>query len=451
MSEDDLRLLIIQVKAHALPAKRLVAIRKGLEIIANNLSAEISARYHLYREEIARLEAEERLIDEKKTLGLYRTLIDNVDDFVLMSDVEGQILAANRKAKDVLGYDESEITNTEARFLCLKDDWAALKEHAMEAVRNGNSNARIRLLTKDKRVIETEMNLRYASEGGTFQAILRDITERLRMENELRQRSRLLELQNKKVIKATQLKTRFLASMSHEFRCPLTSIIGFAEILLEDEKNPLTAKQRDHVLKVWQNARQLLQMVDELLDTSRIESGRICVNLSNVDVGRVIQDVAASMAPMLRGKNVILTTNVQSDLEPIRTDEQKFRQILTNLVSNAVKFTHYGSITVSAVICDGKVDIAVQDTGIGIRRTDFRRIFEDYEQADDHSTRRSKGTGLGLPLTKRLCHLLGGRIKVESRLGEGTTFTVMFPISVSQSVVQRRVRALKTGPSKVGH
>ena len=442
--EADLERLIAEVQAQCLPPEGLRAIRKGIEILASNISAEMSSRYQLRLEEKALVEAERRLQQEKKELEVYRWLVDNVDDFIIMADIDGRILTGNRKISSVLGYSLDEMRNLRVADLCLTDDGPVLVEAGLAALAKGIARGRVTLVAKDGGVVVTEMNLCYSPEANTYQAIFRDITDRLRMESELHRRSQQIELRNQKALEATEIKARFFASMSHEFRTPLTSVIGFAEVMLEDEENPLTPRQRDNLAKVVQKARQLLRMVDELLDIAKIESGRMRVKLSNVDIGQVVHEVMASVSPMLRGKDVRLTADISPDLISVRTDERKFSEILTNLVSNAAKFTDRGSITISAGIQEGKVHVAVCDTGVGIKRSDFRRIFDDFEQLDNQLAGRSKGTGLGLPLAKRLCYLIGGRIKVESKLGVGTTFTVILPLDLRQSIVLRRTRALRT-------
>jgi len=443
--EPELRSLIAEVGSRALPTARAAAIRKGLQIIAGSVSAEMSSRYQLYREIAARTEAEQRLLADKRQLELYRKLVDNVDDFVLMADNYGRILAANRKLRELLRYDQEDLRQLNAGLLHPREDLPKALELVEEARRQGTTKGRIRLLTRDGRQIPTEVLLCFSPEEATFQAIFRDITDRVEMENELRRRSVQLEKQHRKVLDATQLKSRFFASMSHELRTPLTSIIGFTEMMSEDGDGAFTAQHRAHLARISQNAHQLAQMVDDLLDIAKIESGRISVSLSNVDIGRIVREVTASIAPMASAKGNRLRAVVRPALPPAFTDEQKLGQILRNLLSNAVKFTEKGIVTVSAGVSGDRLRISVKDTGPGISKSDFRRMFEEFEQLDAAGGRKAKGTGLGLPLTRRLCHLLGGSIKVESEVGRGSTFTVLLPVNLSESVIRRRSRSLSLG------
>ncbi len=273
--------------------------------------------------------------------------------------------------------------------------------------------------------------------AGQVMALARDVTERVRVERELHKRTERLEIQNKRVVEASKQKSRFIASLSHELRTPLTSIIGFSQILLEDTDDPLSSGQKNLLGKVNGNAERLLGMINDLLDLAKMESGHLSVNTSRVDLCSLIAQVVDTMQPLVRGKEIALSCQTDENLPIIRTDEQKLCQILVNLVSNAIKFTPEGSVTVSAGLLGSKVAISVTDTGIGIRRTDFGKIFDEFHQVEAPPVRR-EGTGLGLAITRRLVYLLGGEVHVSSKLGEGSTFTVTLPVSLSQSILNRR-------------
>jgi len=261
-----------------------------------------------------------------------------------------------------------------------------------------------------------------------------DITEIRRIQREPQKKTEMLEVQNRKAIEASKQASRFLASISHDLRAPLASIMGFTEMLLEE---PLTEHQRAILLKVSRNAERMLGMINDLLDLHRIECGKMPISLSEVSIPMVARQVVETMAPLVKGKDVVLSADAAPGLPTVRTDEQKLTQILVNLVSNAIKFTPKGSVTISAAVLGGRVDVAVEDTGVGIRRRDFRRIFEEFTQAPRPGTPKG-GSGLGLSIARKLARLLGGEIHVVSKLGQGSTFTVRLPISPTRGLLARR-------------
>ncbi|MBI2844510.1 MAG: HAMP domain-containing histidine kinase [Armatimonadetes bacterium] len=292
---------------------------------------------------------------------------------------------------------------------------------------------------KTQRVLQT-YNEQDITEGAAREAALRtseetaqallDATDDIAVLKELQKRTEMLEVQNLRMLETVDRKSRFFASMSHELRSPMTSIIGFTEILLEDTEEPLTSSQRSLLLKVRCNAERLLDMINDLLDLSKIESGRMTVKVSRVNLPELIQHVVETMTPLVRNKDTCLETEVPDNLPIMRTDEHNLNKILVNLVSNAIKFTPKGCVKISAALKGSKINISVSDTGIGIRRADFCKIFEEFRQVGEHPV-GSNGTGLGLAITKKLVHLLGGEIKVSSKLRQGSAFTVVLPVSLS--------------------
>ncbi len=229
-----------------------------------------------------------------------------------------------------------------------------------------------------------------------------------------------------------RLKTEFLSNVGHELRIPLTSIIGFAELLIERIPGDLTAEQERYVRTMLDSGRELLGMINNLLDLSKIKAGKISWHATAFDLRPLIDAVAETVRPLIAKQHLHLA--VELDDEPVVAfaDEGLVKQVLLNLLSNAVKFTPAGgTVTVRArAACDGldSVEVRVEDTGIGIPPTDLERIFQEFHQVDGSPTRDHPGTGLGLAITKRLVELQGGRIWAESRLGEGSRFTVRLPL-----------------------
>ncbi|MCB9669991.1 MAG: HAMP domain-containing histidine kinase [Alphaproteobacteria bacterium] len=226
---------------------------------------------------------------------------------------------------------------------------------------------------------------------------------------------------------ASQAKSRFLANMSHELRTPLNAIIGYAELVHEEADDLEPDDLREQVDRVVVSAKHLLRLVNDVLDLSKVEAGRMELEIRPVLARQPLVDVVEAAAPLVQNNRNVLITEI-GDLGVIHTDSTKVAQCVLNLVANASKFTTDGTITVRAWRdIERSLFVEVQDTGIGIAPDDLERLFQEFTQADASTTRRYGGTGLGLSLTRALCELAGGRVEVESTQGEGSTFRLVFP------------------------
>ncbi|HIP95707.1 MAG TPA: GAF domain-containing protein, partial [Anaerolineae bacterium] len=237
-----------------------------------------------------------------------------------------------------------------------------------------------------------------------------------------------LEEAMKQALEADRLKSEFLANMSHELRTPLNAIIGFSEVILEGIDGPLTETQEMDLTAIHEAGKHLLGLINDILDLAKIEAGRMELHQERINLGEIISVVLSTASALVRDKKVALVSEVEPGMPPVFADPQRVRQILLNLVSNAIKFTDKGSVTVRAEADDENVTISVTDTGIGIRAEDIPLIFEEFRQVDGSTTRKYGGTGLGLPISKRLVELHGGRMWVESEVGTGSTFSFTLPL-----------------------
>ena len=240
------------------------------------------------------------------------------------------------------------------------------------------------------------------------------------------QQNELLRRQAFELEQASALKTQFLANMSHEFRTPLNAILGYTSMLQQGVAGPIDAPIKRHLARVASNGQHLLSIINEILDISRIEAGRMPLQLSKFKVSDLISEVLAELEPIVRRSKLEITTDLLRDLKPIQSDRQKVKQILLNLLSNAIKFTSEGSVKIIARALQrpNSLSISVVDTGIGIAPEDHQRIFEDFKQLDNSPTRAYGGTGLGLSICRRLADIIGGEITVRSQLGKGSAFTL---------------------------
>ncbi len=245
---------------------------------------------------------------------------------------------------------------------------------------------------------------------------------------DLQSRERELQITNKKLETANRLKSEFLATMSHELRTPLNSIIGFSELLEEGTYGNLNEKQGKCVGNIVVSSRHLLQLINDVLDLAKVESGTIEVHLEKLSLHSAMEMVRSVVEPLAAKKDITMDVEFRDDVEFVSADPARFKQILYNLLSNAIKFTPSGGrVTIEVAHENGDVEISVTDTGIGISEKDQERIFSEFLQVEGSYARKYEGTGLGLALTKKLVELHGGRIWVTSSPGAGSRFTFSIP------------------------
>ncbi len=236
---------------------------------------------------------------------------------------------------------------------------------------------------------------------------------------------------------ASKHKSEFLANMSHELRTPLNAILGYTELILDNIYGDVPDKIMEVLERVEQNGRHLLGLINDVLDLSKIEAGQLTLSLNEYSMQEVVQTVFTSVESLAAEKNLELKVAVSPDLAPGKGDEQRIAQVLLNLVGNAIKFTEDGEVKVEAATSNDSFLVAVSDTGPGLSEADQKVIFEEFHQADSSSTRKKGGTGLGLSISKKIIVMHGGRIWVESILGEGSTFRFTLPVRVERQKEQR--------------
>jgi signal transduction histidine kinase len=247
------------------------------------------------------------------------------------------------------------------------------------------------------------------------------------LERKVAERTEALKIANERLEEASQLKSQFLANVNHDLRTPVSAIIGYGRLVLRETEGQIAPLQSENLQDLLNNAERLLNQIDSLLDFAKIEAGKMEVHVEPVKVDEVIQAAISTIEPTLNGAYIRIIREIGSDLPALNTDREKLRQIILNLLDNAVKFTERGDIKIATSQQNGSFKLVVSDTGIGIQKEDLNKIFEEFHRGDSSSTKQYRGTGLGLAIVKKFVNLLGGEVGVESEVGKGSVFTITLP------------------------
>jgi signal transduction histidine kinase len=251
--------------------------------------------------------------------------------------------------------------------------------------------------------------------------------ENVRLFDEIQEKSRQLA-------EASQHKSQFLANMSHELRTPLNAILGYSELMADGTYGVPTEKMLGVLKRLESNGKHLLGLINAVLDLSKIEAGRLVLDFADYSLTDVVQTVCTAVEPLAADKKLALKIEAPRDLPAGRGDERRLTQVLLNLVGNAIKFTDSGEVVIKATASNGSFQVSVRDTGPGISTADQAKLFQEFQQADSSLTRKKGGTGLGLAISKRIIGMHGGRIWVDSVVGEGSTFSFTLPVRAEQQV-----------------
>ncbi len=245
---------------------------------------------------------------------------------------------------------------------------------------------------------------------------------------ELKEQNLELEAQQRQVEEANRLKSEFLSNMSHELRTPLNSVNALSRVLILQAKQKLSKEEVNFLEIIERNGKHLLSLINDILDLSKIEAGKMDISLKHFSIKTLIENIMESLAPLAREKNLTLQQQLSEDLPEIESDESRVFQILQNVVANGIKFTEHGSVMISAERTEEQIRIKIKDTGIGMSDTEIIHIFDEFRQVDGTSTRKFEGTGLGLAIANKTANMLGGSINVKSAKGLGSTFTITLPV-----------------------
>ncbi len=397
------------------------------------------------REATARIKAESR----------FRELLEAAPDAIIEVNREGRILLLNAVTVKLFGYTREELLVRSVDAL-IPD--AAHARHAAHranywekpTTRPMGQGLTLRARRKDGSEFPVEISLSpvRSEEGFRVTAIIRDVTEQKIAEEKIRAANQQLELRNNEVERANRLKSEFLASMSHELRTPLHTIIGFAELLAEELEGPLNEKQKRFLKHVREDSLHLLDLINDILDISKIEAGGMDLNTERFDAREAVRVAVDSIRNIAGQKSISVENRVESEIFVV-ADRVRFREILSNLLSNAVKFTPEGGcVEVGMEVPQGdKAVFCVSDTGVGIAAEDQEAIFDKFRQvgAATHGVR--EGTGLGLAIVKHLVEMHGGSIWLESTVGAGSRFSFSIPADRDHAMAAPVVLVIEDAPS----
>jgi signal transduction histidine kinase len=377
-------------------------------------------------------EARQRLVDAVESISEGFALYDKNDRLVLSNSRYRELLHPGTKDKFPAGTPFAKIIQMAAEHgLVVEaegrvDEWVAqrLAQH------RDPTGPHVQRREKDRWV---QISERKTADGDTV-AVYTDISELKQHEIELAKLVGELEVARDSAKEADRAKSKFLATMSHELRTPMNAILGYTELIIDNIYGDVPEKIQEVLKRVGKNGRHLLNLINDVLDLSKIEAGRLTLSLNDYSMQDVIQTAFTAVEALAVEKNLDLKVIVPKDLTTGKGDEQRIAQVILNLLGNAIKFTEQGEVKVGATISKETFLVSVSDTGPGLSEADQKKIFEEFHQAEDSNTREKGGTGLGLSISKKIVEMHGGRIWVESTLGKGSTFWFTLPIRVERQM-----------------
>jgi protein-histidine pros-kinase len=405
----------------------------------NNLQRLVPSIQRELREAAVRHERKQAIEALQESEARKRAILESALDSIITIDHQAKILEFNRAAEKTFGYNREQIIGQSMAVLFtprFRRDAHDL-DFASYLARGGEG------FPIDKRINTTAVRANgdeFPAEVAVtrisrrapmmFTAYVRDLTEQ-RAQEAIRRRSKELAEQNRLIGEANRLKSEFLSNMSHELRTPLNAVIGFSQLIADGKAGPLTPEQSEYINDIMLSGQHLLQLINDVLDLAKVEAGKMELHPEMFSINQAVNEVCTMMKPMAVKRNIEIKLGLVPDAEQVVLDQLKFKQIIYNLMSNAVKFSHDGGqVELIARLESGKqLQLQVKDEGVGIREEDLPRLFREFEQIDSGSARRYQGTGLGLALSKRIVELQNGSITAQSKIGQGSTFTVTIPLS----------------------
>jgi len=409
---------------------------------------------------LAEIKIKEKAAEVDAQYKKYKELLELATDAFFHGDKKGNLIMVNQAATKLTGYSEEELLGINISDLC-NDDEINKNPLRYDLLAKGLTLKNERIIQrKDGSSVFIEMNSKQMPDG-TYQSFLRNISERKETERLIKQQSDEIETQNEeykqlndelyrakeKAEESDRLKSAFLANMSHEIRTPMNAICGFSNLLERESVNE--EKQKEYIDIINDNSQQLLSIINDIIDISKIESGLTSVYHNQFNLNILLENLYSTHLPSAQNKGLefILRKGFPNSRATIESDEQKIRQILNNLLFNALKFTPSGKIVFGYTINDNSIEFQVSDTGIGIATDNHKMIFDRFLQVENASIDSRRGTGLGLPISRAFTELLGGNMWVESEIGKGTSFFFTIPYKPVDQIVDKSKSTINLAPN----
>ncbi len=384
----------------------------------------------------AKKQLEDRVEERTKALSASeeesRSIVTNASDGIITINEEQQIIAFNPASEKIFGYSSDDIIGQPIHQLIPANRRAAHPQkidefkHYPEPSKNMNVRDGVRGVRSNGESFPAEVSISHSmvNDKTYYTAFVKDITERVEAEIAMTEAKEQADQANK-------AKSTFLANMSHELRTPMNAIIGYSEMLIEDAEDDENDEIIPDLSKINSAGRHLLELINDILDLSKIEAGKMELFLEDLNLRELIQEVIDTSKPLTDKNNNNVTLKFDDSIDIVHGDAMKIKQSMFNLISNAAKFTDNGEINIDVSAIDlnniNFLSIAISDSGIGIPENKLEKVFEEFSQADDSTTKDYGGTGLGLPLSVKFCKIMGGNLTLESEVGMGSTFTMTIP------------------------
>ncbi|HTY36804.1 MAG TPA: response regulator, partial [Bacteroidota bacterium] len=379
------------------------------------------------------------------------SLVNGSPIAIITVDGNARVQTCNREFEEIFGYTTEEVVGKQLEDLIVPADAKGESSLIIQTtVEKKSFHRELKRKRKDGTLIDVDVHTRSIELDGhkvTVIAQYIDITERKRAEDQVRRQLSIIERQNGELEKArdaameaNRTKSAFLASMSHELRTPLNAIIGYSEMVMEEMSDAGQMGYQEDIERIRTAGKHLLGLINDVLDLSKIEAGKMELYLEEFDLSSLIKEVSATVQPLMEKNGNTFVVNFSREMPSLRLDVTKVRQILFNLISNASKFTQRGTITLSCSTSPASgeatstLKLKVSDTGIGLTDEQKGRLFQEFTQADSSTTRKYGGTGLGLAITKRFAEMMHGSVTVDSVFNQGTSFTVTLPQRIESTI-----------------
>jgi PAS domain S-box-containing protein len=357
-------------------------------------------------------------------------------DSIITVDSDGNVVDLNPAAEAMFGHRRQTILGKRLECFIIPALSSDRQPRGLKQYITSDGNAivgkriEITAVKADGAEFPIELTITRVLSGAppVFTAYIRDLSEQKARE-QMRRRSEELERQNRYIQAANRLKSEFLANMSHELRTPLNAIIGFAELMHDAKVGPIAADHKEYLADILTSGRHLLLLINDVLDLSKVEAGKMELNPEPVDLESIVLEVRVSLHGLTAPKNLQLQTDIDRSLTGVVADRRRLKQVLYNYLSNAIKFTGEGGLVTLRIMVEDNDSfrLEVEDTGIGIAPGDIGKLFVEFQQLDNTESKKYPGTGLGLALTKRIVEMHGGNVGVNSVLGRGSVFFAVLP------------------------